>query len=104
MTNRQFKDFVERVEENISSIKADKGRLARKAKGYKILQATGIHHSPYQYEPKKQKKFDSDAARKLTEKYSSESVQKVIQEMSPLGLKNKNYGREILQEIRTNGR
>lgn len=61
-------------------------------------------HSPYEYAPKKQKAFDIQSAKELTKKYSSESVQKVIQDLSPLGRKDKNYGREILQEVRAFGR
>ena len=94
LTNKQFKNFVQRVEENIYGVKGGK----KISVGYKILQ------SPYKYSAKKQKKFDVATAAELTKKYSAESVKSLIQEMSPLGRKNKNYGREILQEVRTNGR
>jgi len=94
LTNKQFKNFVSRVEENICSVKSAK----KISVGYKILQ------SPYKYSPKKQKKFDVESAAELIKKYSAESVKNLIQNLSPLGRKNKNYGREILQEVRTNGR
>ena len=94
LTNKQFKNFVSRVEENIYGLQNAKKILV----GYKILQ------SPYKYSPKKQKKFDVATAAELTKKYSAESVKNLIQELSPLGRKNKNYGREILQEVRSCGR
>ena len=94
LTNKQFKNFVSRVEENICSVQNAK----KISVGYKILQ------SPYKYSPKKQKKFDVETAAELTKKYSAESVKNLIQEFSPLGQKNKNYGREILQEVKMNGR
>lgn len=37
-------------------------------------------------------------------RYSADVVQKVIQEISPLGRRNKNYGKEVLNEVRTCGR
>jgi len=46
----------------------------------------------------------ADRLAELTKKYSSESVEKLIQDFSPAGRKNKNYGREILQEVRSCGR
>ena len=94
LTNKQFKNFVSRVEENICSVENAK----KISVGYKILQ------SPYKYSPKKQKKFDIETAVELTKKYSAESVKNLIQEMSPLGRKNKNYGREILQKVQSHGR
>ena len=93
LTNKQFRDFVERVDENICSVQDDKGKLAQNSIGYKILK------SPYKYSPKRQKKFDIEAAKNLAEKHSTESVMEVIQNVSPLGRKNKNYGKEILQEV-----
>ena len=98
LTYKQFKNFVSRVEENICSIR--ESNLDKTSIGYKILQAD----SPFKYSPKKQKKFDIEVASKLTQKYSAESVRQVIDDLSPLGQKNKNYGREILQEIRSCGR
>lgn len=98
LTNKQFKSFVQRVEDNICSLQSDKGKLAKHSVGYKILQ------SPYKYSPKKQKIFDVETATELTKKYSSESVEKLIQDLSPAGRKNKNYGREILQEFKSCGR
>ena len=94
MTNKQFKNFVSRVEENICGVQGAK----KVSVGYKILQ------SPYKYSPKKQKKFDIETAVELTKKYSAESVKNLIQNLSPLGRKNKNYGREILQEVQSHGR
>lgn len=69
------------MEENICSVQSAK----KISVGYKILQ------SPYKYSPKKQKKFDVESAKKLTKKYSAESVKNLIQNLSPLGRKNKNY-------------
>ena len=45
-----------------------------------------------------------DIAKKLAEKYSADSIQQVIQDLSPSGHENKNYGKEIMQEIRAYGR
>ena len=104
LTNKQFKDFVERVEENIESVKNDKGKLAKESQGYKILTVSNIPHSPYKYAPKKQKKFDVESARELLKKYPADSVKETIQKLSPLGEKNKNYGAEILREIKSYGR
>ncbi len=98
LTYKQFKNFVSRVEENICSMK--EGNLDKTSTGYKILQAD----SPFKYSHRKQKKFDMEVASKLTQKYSAESVRQVIDELSPLGQQNKNYGREILQEVRSYGR
>ncbi len=98
LTNKQFKNFVSRIDENICSMQG--GKVAKKLTGYKILQAD----SPYKYSPKKQKKFDMEVAAELTKKYSEESVRQVIEDLSPLGQKNKNYGREIVQEVRSCGR
>lgn len=103
LTNGQFKNFVERVEENILSVKTG-NRLTANSTGYKILSTNCVLHSPYAFSPKKQKKFDTETAKKLVEKYPSEKVQKVIQELSPLGRKEKDYGKEILREVRSDGR
>lgn len=81
-----------------------KSKSAANSTGYKILQAVHIPHSPYQYAPKSQKNFDTAAAKKLAEKYSAESVQQVIQDLSPSGYENKNYGKEIMKEVRAYGR
>jgi hypothetical protein len=102
LTNKQFKDFVTRVDENICSFQSNKGK--EESKGYKILQMRYIPHSPYKYEPKKQKAFDTEAAKELSKKYLAELVREVIQELSPLGQKDKNYGKEILKEVKTCGR
>ena len=99
LTNRQFKDFATRVEENVCSLRNGK---SIGSKGYKIL--TAVPRSPYEYAPKKQKHFDIGAAQELTKKYSSDSVQQAIQDLSPLGRKDKHYGKEIMQEIRACGR
>ena len=99
LTSKQFKDFVTRGDENICSVQASK---SKNSTGYKIL-ATALH-SPYQYSPTKQKRFDIEAAKELTKKYSSEAVRKVIQDLSPLGRKRKDYGKEIVQEARAYGR
>ena len=104
LTNKQYSDFVSRVEENICSVQIDKGKLAKDSKGYKILKASNILHSPYKYAAEKQRKFDVESATELLKKYPRESVEEVIQEVSPLGQKNKNYGREILKEVRAYGR
>ena len=39
LTNKQFKDFVERVDENICSVQNDRGKLAQNSIGYKILKS-----------------------------------------------------------------
>ena len=99
LTNRQFKDFATRIEENVCSLRNGK---SIDSKGYKIL--TAGPRSPYEYAPKKQKHFDIEVAKELTKKYSSDAVQQAIQDLSPLGRKNKNYGKEIMQEVRACGR
>jgi len=99
LTSKQFKDFVTRVDENICSMQAGK---SKNSTGYKIL--VTAPHSPYQYAPTKQKRFDIDSAIELAKKYSSDSIQQAIQELSPLGRKNKIYGKEIMQEVRACGR
>ena len=53
-----------------------------------------------QFKSFKQKKFDVESAAELTKKYSAESVKNLIQALSPLGRKNKNYGRGILDRRR----
>ena len=88
-----------RVDENICSMQAGK---SNNSTGYKIL--VTVPHSPYQYAPTKQKRFDIDSAKELAKKYSSDSIQQAIQELSPLGRKNKTYGKEIMQEVRACGR
>ena len=98
LTNKQFRDFVERVDENICSVQDDRGKLAQNSIGYKILK------SPYKYSSKRQKKFDIESAKNLAEKHSTESVIEVIQNVSPLGRKNKNYGKEIFQEVHSYSR
>ena len=100
LTNSQFRNFVKRVEENISDI----SNLRRESAGYKILKTRNIRHSPYKYAPAKQKIFDTEAAAALAKKYTPSAVQRVIQEISPLGRKNKRYGEEILREVQTRGR
>ena len=104
LTSKQFKDFFTRIDENICSMQDGKSKSAANSTGYKILQAVHIPHSPYQYAPKSQKDFDKAAAKKLAEKYSADSVQQVIQDLSPSGHENKNYGKEIMQEIKAYGR
>ena len=99
LTNKQFKDFVARIDENVCSMQSGKVVGSR---GYKIL--TVAPHSPYEYAPTKQKRFDVESAKELSKKYSTEVVQQVIQDLSPLGCKNKNYGKEIVQEVRSCGR
>ena len=100
LTSKQFKDFAMRIDENICAMQGSKA--AKSSKGYKILSVAP--HSPYEYAPIKQKAFDIESAKELSKKYSSEAVQKMIQELSPLGRKNKTYGKEIMQEVRACGR
>ena len=78
-----------------------KEKLSKESKGYKILKAGNILNSPYKYKGERQKKFDVEAAKTLIKKYSKEAVEKMIQELSPLGRKNKKYGREVIQEIKS---
>ena len=40
----------------------------------------------------------------MAEKYSADSVQQVIQDLRPSGHENKNYGKEIMQEVKVYGR
>ena len=100
LTSKQFKDFARRMDENIYAMVGSKA--SKSTKGYKILRAKP--HSPYEYAPTKQKVFDLESAKELSKKYSCESVQKMVQDLSPLGRKNKNYGKEIMQEVRACGR
>lgn len=96
LSKKQFKAFVTRIDENVCSMQD--GGASKNSKGYKIL--TTVLHSPYEYSPTKQKRFDIESAKELTKKYSSDAVQQVIQYQSPLGRRNKNYGKEIVQEAR----
>ena len=100
LSKKQFKAFVTRIDENVCSMQD--GRASKNSKGYKIL--TTVLHSPYEYSPTKQKRFDIESAKELTKKYSFDAVQQVIQDQSPLGRRNKNYGKEIVQEARACGR
>lgn len=101
LTNGQFKNFVERIDENILSIQSGK---ELNSLGYKLLKTNYVQQSPYKFSPQKQKKFDRETASRLMRSNSAESVQKVIQDLSPLGVHNKNYGVEIMREVNTNGR
>ena len=103
LTNGQFKNFVERIDENILSLQGG-DKMTANSTGYKILRTKCALHSLYAFAPKKQKKFDTEFTSKLVEKYPSESVQQAIQELSPLGRKDKNYGAEVLREVRSDGR
>ena len=100
LTSKQFKDFATRIDENIYAMRGSKA--AKSSKGYKILSV--MTRSPYEYAPTKQKAFDIESAKELSKKYSSEAIQKMLQDLSPLGRKNKNYGKEIMQEVRACGR
>ena len=100
LTSKQFKDFSTRIDENIYAMRGSK--VAKSSKGYKILSV--MPRSPYEYAPTKQKVFDIESAKELRKKYSSEAIQKMLQDLSPLGRKNKNYGKEIMQEVRACGR
>ena len=104
LTNLQFSAFTKRIEENVCSLSTYKGKLAKESTGYKILKAGKIINSPYKYKPEKQKKFDIMSAKALMKKYAKEAVGKVIQEISPLGEKNKKYGEKIIQEVKTYSR
>ena len=100
LTSKQFKDFATRIDENICAMRDSK--TSKSSKSYKILNIAP--HSPYEYAPIKQKVFDIESAKELSKKYSSEAIQEMIQDLSPLGRKNKNYGKEIMQEVRACGR
>ena len=101
LTNRQFKEFVTRVDENICSANR---KSAEVSTGYKILSAKPLEHSPHKYAPTKQRDLDMESAKELLKKYSADEVQQVIQDLSPLGRKDRHYGREILREVKTHGR
>ena len=100
LSSKQFKAFVTRIDENVCSMQD--GKASKNSTGYKIL--TTALHSPYEYSPTKQKRFDIESAKELSKKYSSATVEQVIQDLSPLGRQNKNYGKEIMQEVRACGR
>ena len=104
LTNLQFRNFTSRIEENISSFEKDKNKFAKESKGYKILKFGKNVNSPYKYKPEQQKKFDVEAAKRLVKKYSVETVGKIIQELSPLGEKNKKYGNDIAKSVKSYGR
>ena len=104
LTNMQFRDFTSRIEENINSLESDKNKLAKESKGYKILRLGKNINSPYKYRSEQQKKFDVEAAKRLVKKYSVETVGKIIQELSPLGEKNKKYGNDIAKSVKSYGR
>ena len=75
LTNGQFKNFVERIDENILSLQGD-DRMTANSTGYKILRTNCALHSPYAFSPKKQKNFDTVSANKLLEECSLDSVKK----------------------------
>lgn len=100
LSSKQFKAFVTRIDENVCSMQD--GKASKNSTGYRIL--TAVSHSPYEYSRTKQKRFDIKSAKELSKKYSSATVEQVIQDLSPLGRQNKNYGKEIMQEVRACGR
>ena len=80
------------------------------SKGYRILASDGrtladklsglprCTHSPFQYTPLKQQKFDRQAAKELLRHYSPETVARALQELSPIGERMGGYGRRLVQE------
>ena len=95
LTDSQFKNFAERIEENINSVKVEKS--SELTKGYKILSAN--FHSPFTYSPELQKKFDLDVAKKLLQKYPPAVVGKTIFSESPLAKKIKNYASNVIHAV-----
>ena len=110
LTDRQFRDFSERIAENLCSLRDSREQPMFLSKGYRILAADGRaledklsglshgRHSPFQYAPQKQQKFDRQAAKELLRHYSPEAVARALQELSPMGERLGGYGRRLVQE------
>ena len=110
LTDRQFRDFSERITENLCSLRDSKNQPMFISKGYRILAADGkvpedslprlpkCKHSPFRHAPQKQQKFDRQAAKELLRHYSPEAVARTLQELSPMGERLGGYGRRLVQE------
>lgn len=110
LTDRQFRDFSERIAKNLCSLRDSRKQPMFISKGYRILAADGraladklpglpwCTHSPFQYTPLKQQKFDRQAAKELLRHYSPEAVAQTLQEISPMGERMGDYGRRLVQE------
>lgn len=110
LTDRQFRDFSERIADNLCSLRDSRDQPMFLSKGYRILAADGrtladklsglprCTHSPFQYTPLKQQKFDRQAAKELLRHYSPETVARALQELSPMGERLGCYGRRLIQE------
>ena len=95
LSDSQFENFAERIEENINAVKVEKN--SELSKGYKILSAN--FHSPFTYSPELQKKFDLNATKKLLQKYPLSVVGKIIFSESPLAKKIKNYASNVIHAV-----
>ncbi len=110
LTDRQFRDFSERITENLCSLRDSKNQPMFISKGYRILAADGkvpedslrrlpkCKHSPFRHAPQKQKKFDQRAAQELLRRYPQDAVAWAVQELSPLGKRMGQYGKRLVQE------
>ncbi len=110
LTDRQFRDFSERITENLCSLRDSKNQPMFISKGYRILAADGkvpedslprlpkCKHSPFRHAPQKQQKFDRQAVKELLRHYSPEAVARTLQELSPMGERLGGYGRRLVQE------
>ena len=110
LTDRQFRDFSERIAENLCSLRDSREQPMFLSKGYRILAADGRaledrlpglshgKHSPFRYAPQKQQKFDRQAAKELLRHYLPEAVARTLQELSPLGKRMGQYGKRLVQE------
>ena len=110
LTDRQFRDFSERITENLCSLRDSKNQPMFISKGYRILAADGkvpedslrrlpkYKHSPFRHAPQKQKKFDQRAAQELLRRYPQDAVAWAVQELSPLGKRMGQYGKRLVQE------
>jgi len=111
LTDRQFRDFSERIAENLCSLRDSREQPMFLSKGYRILAADGRvledwlpglshgKHSPFRYAPQKQQKFDRQAAKELLRHYSPEAVVRTLQELSPMGERMKGYGRQLVNTM-----
>ena len=95
LSDSQFENFAERIEENINAVKVEKN--SELSKGYKILSSN--FHSPFTYSPELQKKFDLNATKKLLKKYQPLVVGKIIFSESPLAKKIKNYASNVIHAV-----
>ena len=109
LTDAQFRDFSERITETLCSLRDSREQPMFISKGYRILAADGkalgdwlpekfrCVHSPFQYAPQKQQRFDQQTVRNLLRHYPQDQVQRALQALSPLGGNMRQYGKKMVE-------